>query len=586
MKFNRLIQKLMTSFGCCAVVLLFAAKAWSADILPVIVEGDDIPEEMSENIQSYIGDIDKTELKNWKRTQEKIFNATRDALQALGYYSPVLDASYGDSTIQLNVVLNAPVKIRSMSIRFLGDAGNDIAFTALRESLPIQEGMVFNHGAYERTKKMIQDLASERGYFDGEWQIQRVDVNVENAQADIQLLYLSGSRYTFGKVSFFDKNNVENPAFLKPNIFQKFINMMPDESYDANKVIAFNKSLLDSRYFSSVKVISNRDQRQSLQVPISAIVAVDDPNNMDLGVGYSTDIRERISLKWARPRVNASGHSITTNIIASPVSSSLDAKYNIPLTHPLNDIAQFFYGVKREVLDSNKVNWNTLLGVQRIISRTNDWQQTYSLRWLRDTSESFNNTTKKDLLMPGLSLSRTRSLGGFDPYWGDRQFYQVELASKSAFSDADFIVLRGGWRLLRTYASRHQLSLRLDLGGLLTKNFEDVPVSSRFFAGGDQSIRGFAYKSLPVVASNEQQGARYLLTNSIEYNYFLTKKWRLALFTDSGKAFNNSEDAYKVGSGTGVRWISPVGPVRLDFAWAVSEPNNPFRIHFSMGAPL
>ena len=51
------------------------------------------------------------------------------------------------------------------------------------------------------------------------------------------------------------------------------------------------------------------------------------------------------------------------------------------------------------------------------------------------------------------------------------------------------------------------------------------------------------------------------------------------MFVDGGNAFDTLIEPFKVGAGVGIRWISPVGPVRLDFAWAVSEPDRPFRLH-------
>jgi translocation and assembly module TamA len=148
-------------------------------------------------------------------------------------------------------------------------------------------------------------------------------------------------------------------------------------------------------------------------------------------------------------------------------------------------------------------------------------------------------------------------------------------------------LLRAGWRLLRTFADRHMLLLRTDLGTLLTSDFDSVPLNMRFYAGGDQSVRGFDYQSLsPRDATGQAVGAANLITASSEYAWRLTQRWRLAAFVDTGNAFDSLNDGLATGAGVGVRWISPVGPVRLDVAWGVSESASSPRIHFFMGPAL
>ena len=141
--------------------------------------------------------------------------------------------------------------------------------------------------------------------------------------------------------------------------------------------------------------------------------------------------------------------------------------------------------------------------------------------------------------------------------------------------------------MLRTVADKHQFLLRADGGAIIADRFEEVPLTMRFYAGGDQSVRGYDYKSLsPRDANGIAVGARYLTTGSAEYDYTFYPRWRLAFFSDIGNAFDSVSEQMKVGSGLGIRWVSPVGPIRLDLAWAVSEPGKDFRVHFSMGPNL
>jgi len=78
-------------------------------------------------------------------------------------------------------------------------------------------------------------------------------------------------------------------------------------------------------------------------------------------------------------------------------------------------------------------------------------------------------------------------------------------------------------------------------------------------------------------------GGKYLLVGSIEYDYNVYKKWYLATFYDIGSAFNDSPINASSGAGVGVRWLSPVGMVRVDVASALSKDGNPWRLHISFG---
>lgn len=553
----------------------------------VAVEIQGVEPGLRDNVASYVGKISSDDLNAWRNTRVRLNDSVRDALQSLGYYSPDYQIERHDGGVVITIAPGEPVRVRKLSLVFRGEAGNDIAFTALRDHMDLKEGDVFHHGHYEALKNSIQTLATEKGYFDGEWVQHEVSVHVSERQVDIDLVYDSGGRYHFGDISFLGRDG-QPQTVVRPALMEKFLTFETGQPYEADQVIKLNRTLLNSRFFSDVRVHVERDKSEDKGVPIDIVLAAEKPNNVDLGIGYSTDIKAKVSAKWQRPLINERGHGLETNIELSPVRSTLDAKYNIPLTHPIEDILQYFYGVKREELEE-VVNWNTVLGVQRLIKQENGWQRTYSLRWNRDTTETPGEPDdKSDLVLPGISFDRTRLRGGTDPYWGDRQFYQAEVASKDVLSDASLISLRAGWRFLRTLADKHQFLLRGDAGTILTNDFEAVPQSMRFFAGGDQSVRGYGYKSIsPRDENGVAVGGRNLLNGTLEYSYEFIPRWRLALFTDAGDAFDEVEDFHTyVGSGMGLRWVTPVGPIRLDFAWAVSEPERDFRVHFSMGPNL
>ncbi|MEG3193687.1 BamA/TamA family outer membrane protein, partial [Lysobacter sp. D1-1-M9] len=74
-------------------------------------------------------------------------------------------------------------------------------------------------------------------------------------------------------------------------------------------------------------------------------------------------------------------------------------------------------------------------------------------------------------------------------------------------------------------------------------------------------------------------------TASVEYEHYFNDSWGAALFVDSGSAFNDSPD-WRTGVGIGARWLSPVGPVRVDVAHGLDDPDSSFELYLSIGADL
>ncbi|STB50424.1 outer membrane protein assembly factor [Citrobacter koseri] len=177
------------------------------------------------------------------------------------------------------------------------------------------------------------------------------------------------------------------------------------------------------------------------------------------------------------------------------------------------------------------------------------------------------------LLYPGVMISRTRSRGGLMPTWGDSQRYSIDYSNTAWGSDVDFSVFQAQNVWIRSLYDRHRFVMRGNLGWIETGDFDKVPPDLRFFAGGDRSIRGYKYKSIsPEDSDGNLKGASKLVTGSLEYQYNVTGKWWGAMFVDSGEAVSDIRKSdFKTGAGVGVRWQSPVGPIKLDFAVPVGD---------------
>src|SRR3546814_3236864 len=113
------------------------------------------------------------------------------------------------------------------------------------------------------------------------------------------------------------------------------------------------------------------------------------------------------------------------------------------------------------------------------------------------------------LLMPGVAYSYLRSDNRIDPSRGYRLQFEVAAAKAGVLSDADLVHANVQLRGLTTLAQRHRFLGRVQLGGNWTDEYVNVPPSLRYFAGGDQSVRGYDYQSLsPTNSDGDKIGGR------------------------------------------------------------------------------
>jgi translocation and assembly module TamA len=209
------------------------------------------------------------------------------------------------------------------------------------------------------------------------------------------------------------------------------------------------------------------------------------------------------------------------------------------------------------------------------------------LKWQREDYSLGDDTGLSTLLMPGVSYSYLKSDNRIDPHNGYRLQFESKVAKEGLGSDSNLLYGTALVKGLTTVFDKHRFLGRVQVGGSATNGFSSVPPSLRFFAGGDQSVRGYDYQSLsPENSEGDRIGGRYMVAASAEYQYSIAEKWRVATFVDQGNSFNTLElPNLKTGVGIGVRWVSPVGPIRLDLAHALDDDGG-IRLHFSMGPEL
>lgn len=514
-----------------------------------------------------------------------------DSLKALGYYRPdiksVLTRTEPVWSLEIEVAPGPPVVINEVSLQFLGAASTDEVFQQLLASQPFTKDAVFNHGDYEDFKNRILTMGQERGYFDARFSESRVTVNVESNQADIYLHYESGDRFRFGTVDYSEFD-------LEPELLAQLQPIAEGDYFDQSRLQFFRAQLQRTGYFSGVIIRPLFEEVVDYKVPISVILYPARRHSFDVGIGYSTDTEERISLTWRTPLLNRYGHSQRTRISYSAVNPSGQFTYTIPLSHPLNDVLHLSaLQEDNEYGDIDSHQWE--VGAQREI-RSGKWIYSYSLRETTESWKLLGTNFNNNYTLPGFAISHSTRVGSVvDPSGGLSQFYKLEGGGDDWGSDIDLVRVTADYRYILTPAVDHRLVVRAALGAVFISKSDRINLapSLGFFAGGSQSIRAFGYQSIgnEVKVTRDDGsdrnlviGGDRLVTASVEYQYYFNPTWRGAIFVDGGDAFDSGDFDMNVGPGFGVHYISPVGAVRLEFANSASDDNPSWRMVLNIGA--
>jgi translocation and assembly module TamA len=144
-----------------------------------------------------------------------------------------------------------------------------------------------------------------------------------------------------------------------------------------------------------------------------------------------------------------------------------------------------------------------------------------------------------------------------------------------------------GARFVRSLSADSRLLARATVGVTAQSEFVELPPSVRFFAGGDESVRGFGYETLgPTDDLGNVIGGSNLLVASIEYEHRIRNNFYGAIFVDAGNAFDDLDVDAALGAGLGVIWRSPVGPLRFYLAHPLNKSDRSMRLHIRLGADL
>ncbi len=570
------------------------AEAPAADkdtAVPVAVRISGLEGRLLENVQGFL-DIwafnGKTirSIARLKYLHRSAAEQIATALRPFGYYRAKVESTLKQTDEGWLAVYQVdpgePVEVTKLDIRLSGDGQEDAVFQQALDKSPLREGVALDQEAYEALKSRFQVIASERGYFDAKLEKSEIRIDLKKYTAEISLHFDTGKRYRLGEVIFH-----QDQQWIDDDLLRRYSTIKPGQFYDAGDLQQLQGDLSSSEYFKQVEISVTPESAQDHQLPVEVFLKPKKARKYIYGIGYGTDTGVRAKAGITGRRVNRRGHHYTAELLVSEILYGVAGEYIIPGKDPRSDA----WGLRASYLDEHSETKNyqawSLGGYYKY--RDDVWLKTYALDYRVERFELGDEKPISQLLIPSAEWTRTlpaeleKRIFATNGAWL-RLF--VRGGAEALLSDTSFLQPMVSAKWIRSFANRHRLIGRAALGTTWVSDFSALPTSLRFFTGGDRTVRGYKYSVIGPLDGEDVVGGKHLIEASIEYEFPIREKWSIALFADSGDAFDDQPD-YKTGVGIGLHWRSPIGPVRLDFARGLEQPvGNKLLLHLTIGPDL
>lgn len=533
-----------------------------------------------------------------ERLHNLVEREVQSALKPFGYYEPsvesdVKDLGHGEWRVSVDINPGAPVLIDQVDVKVDGPGATDPLFERITDKSPLHAGDRLNHATYESVKGDLQRTAATYGYLDAKLVRNELVVDPKNHKANIALEMETGERYRFGVTS------IEQTS-VRDSLVRRYLRYKEGDYFDMTQVLRTQFALDDAQYFSNLEVLPQDADHQAHIVPIDIHADKSRRNRYSFGAGYATDTGVRGTLTWENRRLNSLGHRFSVTVEASQVERYLlQARYIIPFGDPAVENLTFQSTVDQ--LQLADVTTHTQSIGPAITALYRNWQYVLFANATKTTDDTVAGSATERMLVPGINLASVPKGYLGEPIFQHPFFAEVRGSNAAIGSDSNFLQVHMQAEHVFQIADKWHLLLRDEAGATFVNHFDRLPAIMRFFAGGDNSVRGFAYDELspvdtvcPKVPAGSpaagkcfeiRDGGKDLITGTFEVIRDIPHNFGIATFFDYGNAFDHFGDGIEYAAGVGFRVRLPVVTLGIDIAEPLSRSGGP-RLHINFSPKL
>ncbi|TGU71256.1 outer membrane protein assembly factor [Geomonas terrae] len=564
-----------------------AAPARAAE--PVEVEISGVEGDALENVRQALalphglvreGKVDRLWLERFARQAPE---KARVALQPYGYYRARVTAAVQGggkekSVLAVTVEPGEPVRVAEVEVRLEGSGSKEKALAHLVTSFPVRRGEVLSQPDYERGKGALQSQAQTLGYLDASFSHHEIRISPDLATARVLLTMETGVRYRFDGV------RIEGAPDYPQVFLKRFVAFKEGDPFSYAKLGETQLNFANSERFRQVVVTPQREEAKDQKVPVLIRLTAAPRRTLRPGVGYGTDTGGRFSVRYRDLNLAHEGNDLDLSIYVAERLQGFAGRYTMPDETDHRSSSAIQLNLQQEDVSTYQSRLASL-ELDRTFGLGRGELATVYVKFQEEFYTVGTADSRSRLVLPGFRFSKERFNDMIRPTIGYRLSFDVRGAHPYFGSDVGLAQFIGNGSVLVPLPWRLTFHARGNVGySVLNDPFAELPPSIRFFAGGDQSVRGYAYQSLgPKDSSGKVVGGKHLLVGSMEVERALYKNWGVSLFHDIGNAFNDYArmDLHQ-GAGIGAHYYTPVGGLNLYFAKPLND-SRLFRIHFTVG---
>jgi len=517
----------------------------------------------------------------------------RSLLETEGYFSPQVsvrrDAAEA-SLVRVTVDPGPRATIGDVTIEAHGDlqsaamAGDKDAIAtieSLRAGWRLPAGEPFRQAAWSGAKANLLARFRAAGYATAAWSHTAAQVDTETNRVHLFAAADSGPLFRTGEL------HIEGLQYFDERAVRRLADFGPGAPATEQRLLDFQDRLLTSGLFESAVVEFTPDPARAEAVPINVRLRELPRHTLTTGVGISANTGPRILLEHTGRKLFGLYATVTNKFEIGRDRNSWSGEIT---SHPLPDLYRNLAAGDFERLESTgevRTTWNARVGRR--------------LEGLRIERLYYGEVISSEVVN---AAGRQRGVAIWANYqWNWRNVDSIILPTRGVA-----LVVQGGggwahndvfddgpfgrtWGRVTGYLPLGDMwhgEARLELGQVFARDNVGVPDPLLFRAGGDGSVRGYDYRSLGPVVDGVVTSGRVVMTSSVEVARPFTAKLPALLgaaFIDAGQAADNFRSLDPViGYGVGVRYRSPVGPLRVDFAYGQEVKS--WRLHLGVGIAL
>jgi translocation and assembly module TamA len=510
-------------------------------------------------------------------------------LETEGHFNAKADVSRdpADETRLRLVVDPGPLtRVAKVEFEFTeGIAAEDAQ--ALRDSLrrawPLKEGDAFTQSDWASGKSDLLLRARSGGFPLARWGETAARVDPDTQTAELRLVLASGNRARLGAL------RIEGLKRQDRRAIERLTGFRAGDAYTEQKLAEFQERLAKTQLFDAVRVqllpeTPDADGTTPVQVTVTEAAL----QQATVAVGYHSNTGQAVSVEHLHRRPFDLPVRARSKLQLSRDLRGAELELS---SHPQPDLHRNLASLQFEQdRTGDTIVQNLGLRLGRLYESTRDERLSYvELLRARETQASQVNTNLAVSL--NQQWIRRRLDSSLLPTDGHQALALVGLGyARGGGTDDSGPFGRMQFKLgyYKPLGASWYGQARAEVAQVVAKEQVGVPEKLLFLAGGDESVRGYAYRSLGVERNGLTVGGRVMATGSLElarpFTMSMPSLWG-AVFVDAGNAASRWCDfSAKVGYGAGVRWRSPVGPLRVDVARA--HETGKWRLHFSVGITL